>query len=326
MKSGRGRAKAVSAIVGADSYLAEQALETAIEAHLGSNRGQAVEVIRGDESSWPQVLDALRSPSLFVQERVVVVRGAEALRGPDDALAAYLVDPTPDTLLIVLAAKPDRRKSVWKRILAEAEVVNADPLKGRALRAHVTGELRRRKLALDDDAIEELIERVGTDLRRLLGEVDKLEAYGQGGRTLTVEDVSQVLGKSLARPLYRLADAFTERRAAEALEVIDELVGEGEAGVRILATLHRALRQVQGAKGVAGQGGRRALVERLGVLPFKVDSLQRAARVWSEAEIGRAYAALREADLRIKSSVDVRLALTTVIAAACPRPARGAGR
>jgi DNA polymerase III subunit delta len=325
MRAGHGRVKPVCAIVGADTYLAEQALEMALESLLGSERGQAVEIMRGDESGWPQVLDALRSPSLFVQERAVIVRGAEALRGPDDGVVEYLADPTPGTLLIVLAAKPDRRKSVWKKILAEAEVVSVDPLKGKALRARVTSELRRRKLTLDDDAIDELIERVGTDLRRLIGEVDKLEAYSQDGRALTVEDVSQVLGKSLARPLYRLADAFTERRAAEGLELIDELIEEGEAGVRILATLHRALRQVLGAK---GSGGRQALIE-LGVLPFKVDSLQRAARLWSEADVARTYAALQEADLRIKSSVDARLALTAVVAVACGargRVTKGASR
>jgi DNA polymerase-3 subunit delta len=299
-----------------------------LTAHVGAKRDEAVEVLRGDEVTWIQVIDIARSPSLFSPQRVVLVRGAESLRGPDEGVGGYLGDPTPGTLLILQAAKPDRRKGVWKKVLEQAEVVNAEPLKGRTLRGHVTGELRRRKLQLSEDAVDELIERVGGDLRRLMGEIDKLEAFGRGERALGVDAVDEVLGKGLARPLYRLADAFCERRAAEALELIDELIGEGEAGVRILATLHRALRQVSGARELDASGRRSAIAERLGVPPFKVDAVLRASRAWTDADVLRAYHALREADLRIKSSVDARLALSAAVAHACraPQSAKQVGR
>jgi hypothetical protein len=45
---------------------------------------------------------------------------------------------------VLLAAKPDKRRKPWKSLLARAEVHEAAPKRGRALRAHVEDELRRR--------------------------------------------------------------------------------------------------------------------------------------------------------------------------------------
>ena len=49
------------------------------------------------------------------------------------------------------------------------------------------------------------------DLRRLLGEVDKLEAFREGQDALRAEDVAAVLGRGMARPLYLLSDAIAAR-------------------------------------------------------------------------------------------------------------------
>lgn len=169
---------AVHAIVGDrafDSFLAEEALEALLAEAVGKERADAVEAFRGEEATWARVLDAARTRSLFATQRAVVVRDADALKGEPDGLDAFLGDPPPGVVLVLLAAKPDRRRTVWKKLLERAKVVKAEPLKGAALRGRLQDELRRRKLAIPGDAVEEVLERVGQDLRRLMGELDKLE-------------------------------------------------------------------------------------------------------------------------------------------------------
>ena len=113
-----------------------------------------------------------------------------------------------------MAAKPDKRRKPWKSLLAQAEVHEAAPKRGRALRSHVEGELRRRGVQLSRDVLDLLIDEVGQDLRRLMGEVDKLEAWVEGRAEITVEDVSALLGQGLGQPLYLLSDAFAGARHA----------------------------------------------------------------------------------------------------------------
>lgn len=271
--------------------------------------------MRGEEAGWARVLEAARTRSLFAERRAVVVRNAEALRGDGEGLAAYLDDPTPGLSLIFVAARVDRRRSVWKTLLERAAVVTVEPLKEPALRARLATELRSRRLDVAPEGLEEILSRVGQDLRRLMGELDKLEAFGQG-RPLSAEQVATCLGRGIAQPLYKLSDAFVARDVARVLSRIEEVLAEGEAPVMVLGTLFRALRQVRGAAGLPGTPFGE-LAARLQVPPFKVKALLDGVRRWPAAELRRALDALAQADQRLKSGVDGRVALTAAVAAAC---------
>jgi DNA polymerase-3 subunit delta len=322
----------IQAVVGPDTYLAEEALETILARVVGEDRDESVQVVYGDETKWEDLVASAQTGSLFVAQRAIVVRRADQLKGDEERIGAYAEDPSPDATLILMAPKPDRRRSVWKKLLPKAEVHSAQPKKGRALRAHVEGELRRRGLRLAPEGLEELIDRVGQDLRRLMGEVDKLEAFGAGQKSLSAEDVAAVLGRGLGRPLYLLGDAIAARRMATSLELIDELMGDGEEGLRILATLHRSLRQVRAAAALREAGvrsdeiGRRLLP---GNMQFKARSLVDASRQWTDGDLRRAFVALGRADRQIKRGADAETALAAAVVEACgggdarPSPRRG---
>jgi len=316
-----------------DSFLADQAVEKIVAAAIGDDRGDALEVLRGDETGWARVVEAARTGSLFAPRRAVVVRGAEALKGEGAEMEAYLDDPSPSVVLVLVAAKADKRRAIWKTILDRAAVVLAEPMKEAALRRHVTEEVRRRKLLVTQDGIAELVERVGPDLRRLMGELEKLEAFAEGGRNLTAEEVAAVLGRGRARPLYKLGDAVAMRQAGRALGFMEELLEEGEDALRILGTLHRSLRQVRGALGLqAARATREQMLAALrlnGPFAFKLNGLLDAAGGWSDEELAGALAALERADGRLKSGAEPRSTLAAALLEGCgPKKegARSAGR
>jgi DNA polymerase III subunit delta len=261
------------------------------------------------------VIETARTGSLFASRRAVVVRGADGLKGEGDELPAFLEDPSPDARLVVMALKPDKRRIVWKRLLEAAQVHSAEPLKGRAARGYVADQVRRRKLALRDEAFEELFERVGQDMRRLMGELDKLEAFAQDQKgPLGAEDVAAVLGRGMAQPLYRIGDAFTMRRRAALLGLMETVLEDGEPPLKVLATLHYAARRVRAARALRdARLPREALASRLGVPPFKVQELMEATRGWTDVELERAVAALNEADRRVKTGADARAALVAAV-------------
>jgi DNA polymerase-3 subunit delta len=308
-------------IAGADSWLAEQALETLLEAAVGADRGDSVQVFRGDETGWPRVVEAARTGSLFATRRAVVMRNADAARGEGEELIAYLDDPSPDAAVILLAAKPDKRKALWKKVLDRAQVTSAEPLKPAAIKARVRDEVRKRRLPMDESAVQELIDSVGQDLRRLMGELEKLEAFAEGHQgKLTADEVSAVLGRGLGQPLYRMSDAFAQRKPAVVLGQLETLLEEGEPALKLLGTLHRALRQVRGVRAMReSRAPQAAIASRLGILPFKVGDLLAASREWSEEDLKGAFAALDRADRLIKTSGDPGSALAVAVVEACSR-------
>jgi DNA polymerase III delta subunit len=333
----------IQAIVGEDTYLAEEALERVLAGAIGADREEALQVLYGDEKKWEDVLGFARTGSLFVSRRAIVVRRAELLKyasapkddeAPEregrkgkakakveeDPVLAYAGDPVPGVTMVLMAAKPDRRRHPWKNLLGLATVHDVSPKKGRALRAHVEAELRSRGLRFAPDALNELLGEVGQDLRRLMGEVDKLEAFAAGRKDITADDLGAVLGRGLGQPLYLLSDSFSGRDVAVSLEHVERLLGDGEEGLRILTTLHRSLRQVRGALAMREA---RASRDDIGakLLPpnmqFKLDALLDASRRWSEPDLRRALSALGRADRRMKRGGDAATTLVAAVAESC---------
>jgi DNA polymerase-3 subunit delta len=331
----------IQAIVGEDSYLAEGLLAQVLERAVGPDTRESVRVLYGDEVKWEDVLAAARAGSLFAASRAVVVRRAELLRyasGPqddeaageakgrgksrtdDDPVDAYADAPAPDATLVLVATKPDKRRRPWKSLLAKAEVHDAAPRKGRALRAHVEQELRSRGLRFTRDALDQLLEEVGQDLRRLMGEVDKLEAWADGRKDIAGEDVASLLGHGLGQPLYLLSDAFAARDAPKSLELLERLLGDGEEGLRVLATLHRTLRQLRGAVAMREAGVPRPQIGARLLPPnmqFKLDALVDASRRWSGPDLARALDVMASTDRGMKRGADAAVALTSAIVASC---------
>jgi DNA polymerase-3 subunit delta len=248
------------------------------------------------------------------------VRGAEGLKGEGEGVEAYLADPTPGVTLVLIAAKPDKRKTVWKRVVDRATVHSADPLKGAKLRSFVADELRRRGLKLGAQGLEELLDRVGSDLRRLMSEVEKLEAYAEGGE-LRAEDVAKVLGRGLGRPLYVLSDALAAKDAAKVLAEVASALDEGERPELMLAALHRSLRQMRGTKALlAARVPKDEMQRRLGLPPnmaFKLPSLIEASRRWRDGELENAMLALAQADRDVKTGASADAALLAALVTAC---------
>jgi len=246
-------------------------------------------------------------------------RKAKKASQPEHPLLTYVSSPAPDVTLVLIAARPDKRRQPWKALLPRVEVHEAAPLKRAALRGYVEQELRRRGLRLSRDVLGLLLDEVGQDLRRLMGEIDKLEAFLDGRAEITVEDVSALLGKGLGQPLYLLSDAFAARDTPRALELVERLLGDGEPGPLVVSALHRALRQVRGAVALqsagtpAAQIGTRLLPQHM---QFKLAALLTAAKRWSEADIRRAIVLLEETDRGIKRGGDAAVALTGAVVAA----------
>ncbi|MBX7186186.1 MAG: DNA polymerase III subunit delta [Vicinamibacteria bacterium] len=341
-------AKAASPIVlilGQDSLRADRALAGVLE----DRDIDASEIVRlwGDESSFADVFTAAASRSLFSDRTVVVVRHAEKLRGgggrdpeedaaeegPDlpepaeepqekggkrkgagktaTAPASDLPDLDPSSTLIFVVRKTDRRFGMWKKISKAAELIDVDYLKGKALHMAAFAEAKALGLRVPDDLLKDLVEQSGPSLGRIVSELEKMLLYqGPAGR-----GAEESVAVTSSPPLYLLADALMLKDKRKSLGLLDEALRQGEAGLRVLATLHGTVRKLALFRALRASGVSSADAgSQLGIFPFKVADTERAARAWSEAEIGRALAIFAEADRRLKLSAPAVPVLTHALA------------
>ncbi|MCI0340732.1 MAG: DNA polymerase III subunit delta [Planctomycetales bacterium] len=354
----KGKPAAVYALVGDESFFKDRIVAALRKRVLGPDSpASAVRTVSarrapGEPPIEPHALfDELRTGSLFEPVRLVRVEGADALvEAAAEALEAYVASPAAQVHLVLDLDKLDGRTRFARRI-AEAGVViacrrpfdhpppwqpDAEPW-DHPLAAWLVEEARSQGLALDKPAAHAIVERVGSEPGLLAREAERLAAVLGGtpaaAKPLAADGVASLVADTRGEDLFRLADAIARRDLSAALKVADALFrdgvpereggrtrGEGPVAARIVPWVHRTLRELWVARGIADSGGAAAEVARaLGKKPVFAEALLRDARRFEPREFERAWPRLLATDLAVKGGSPPRLAVETFLMEAVPR-------
>jgi DNA polymerase-3 subunit delta len=321
-------------VTGDDPSLLSEAVSKLVGELVGKReRSFVVEEFAGEELDVAAVVDACRTPPLFSDRRVVVLREAGALTSDQlQPLLSYLEEPMPTTKLVVaggggsLAAK---FVNAFKQ--SGAQVLNTD-VGSREAHSWVTGRLAHGPVKLEPAAATLVEAHLGEDLNRLGALLVTLEAaYGTGAR-VGPEELAPYLGQPGSVPPWDLTDAIDRGEAGEALKLLHRLM---EAGSRhplvVLAILHRHfgnILRVQSPDIATEAQAAEALGIAKGRSTFPARKALDAARRLGMRGSGDAVIALADAELALKGKLDwePEAVLEVLVARLCrlSRTARGA--
>lgn len=257
----------------------------------------------GESGDASRIVMSANMMPLLGGRRLILVKRASRLVESDPSLQAYVEDPNPSTVLVLdLDKKPDGRRKGWKDLEKKAVVVACDAPDPWELQDWVSEEGRARGLKLGREEIRYLVTEVGSDLRRLSNELEKLSLYASGDR-LDLETIAEVLGRGRAQSVFKFTEAVASGDAGSALRQLGRLLEEGEAPLRILALLDRLVGQLRIAKSAQASGRKdSSLAGLLGAPPSAAKALGESARRLSSEFLRRAVAALADTDRLLKSS------------------------
>jgi DNA polymerase-3 subunit delta len=258
-----------------------------------------------DQVDVGAVIDACTTPPFLVDRRVVVFREAGQLSAGDGKrLAAYLDDPLPTTVLVLVAGGGTVPPALSKQVAAVGEVLDTsvgrtDKQRSQWLAEHLKGAPVR----LDGRATARLAGHLGGDMGRLAGLLGALaSAYGQGAG-IGVDELEPFLGEAGSVAPWDLTDAVDAGDVAGALAVLHRMLGaSGSHPLVVLGALHRHYRQMLRLDG-SGITSPEAAAEALGLKsPFPAKKALAQGRRLGTAGIARAMRLLAEADLDVRGS------------------------
>ncbi len=236
----------VSLICGDDEFSVKQRARTLWNTWTAEAGGMDQEVLEATAGTVDEALnrigrlrEALQTLPFFGGTKLIWFRDCSFL-GEDrtgksttvtEALSGLVEEwktfPWEGVRLLISAGKPDKRRTFFKTLEKQATVEFfaslaedkdwADRVGSEALRL-----LRSAKKAIADEALTELVGRVGPHLRSLNNEVEKLVVHAGDREEITLADVE------LLTPLQKLAESFAlgeavgERNLIRALQVLDE--------------------------------------------------------------------------------------------------------
>jgi DNA polymerase III subunit delta len=257
-----------------------------------------------------------------------VVRQADTLREEDQArLLAAIEEPPAAGCLVLVARAADQRRRLFAACLrgGAAHVFPAltDP---RAVAPWVTRLAREAGSEIAAPAAAELIERSGTDLGVLGGEIEKLILVTEPGRRIELADVQRGVAPIRAHAVEEMTERLARRDLAGAALLLRRLLTEGEPPLRLVAFLAANLRRGLHVAELREAGlGDDAVAQELGMPPWLVARYRDRGPA---RDLTRALVVLRRLDLELKSTRPSEAAFDAALleiagASASRRPSAG---
>ena len=283
----------VHLVLGEDDFLAERATK-AIVAQAGE--GVEVTTLRAGDVSEGEIAMAT-SPSLFAEDRVVVVKHAElAGKEPTEILLQACVNPAPGITLIIEHTGGGRQKAMVKKFAKVAEVHKADALKDNERRSWLMEEFRSHGVRPTPDVAAAVLESVGSDLRELASAVSQLVSDTEG--ELTVESVRAYYVGVAEVAGFDIADQAVAGRADRALASTRRALQLGTSPVSIAAALARKVGDIAKLHGVRGNPDQ--LARTVGMHPYVAKKTMQVARQWSGDAVSHAVIIVSDLDAEVK--------------------------
>jgi DNA polymerase III subunit delta len=146
----------------------------------------------------------------------------------------------PGITLLISATEVDKRRSFYKTLVKRAELQVFDRLdSARAGWEEEATEIvrqhaKKRKLQFDDDALDLFVLLTGGDTRQIENELEKIDTFLGGDRSVRVELVRELVPVSRAGVIFELSNALSARDLALGLMLVRRLLEQGESAVGIL--------------------------------------------------------------------------------------------
>lgn len=254
-----------------------------------------------------EVLEAAATPGLALGAHVIIVTNAHAFRAAQrKELAAYIHDPTPDTVLALQAEKLAKEDVLYKAAAKAGQVLSFNLPRKYEMTAWVRKMAETAGLALGTPAARHLLDVCGEDpahAERLEREIDKLAAYCRGAE-VTREDIDAVCVPDDDARIFDLMDAVGRRDRRRAFALLEAVFAGGDPRDDANAVLFSLRRHValldsalaiphddanEAARQLSDDAGRR-------VHPFTARKLLEQRREYDRPRLDRAYRALAAAE------------------------------
>jgi DNA polymerase-3 subunit delta len=173
--------------------------------------------------------------------------GISAPSGDESALNEWLAkNPSKGQVLVIAATELESKSGFVKAVKDKGTLLEfkvAAKLKDLDLTEFVTEALAPHKKKLAAGALEALKDRVGGNFRLLQSELEKLALHSDGA-TITVKDITLLVGHAREEEWLELSDALQKRNIEGALKYVEDALAQGSAPLALLGAITSIVRNL----------------------------------------------------------------------------------
>lgn len=269
------------------------------------------------EASYDEVELDLVSLPFFADEKIVILdhlldlTTAKKRNLTDEDLKQfenYLENPSESTRLVIFAeGKLDSKRRLVKLLKRDAQIIEATTPKEQDLKRYFSSQAQELGLHFVGDSLDQLLLKSGYDFGELQKNLALLRAYKEDGQ-ITLEDIEEVVPKSLQDNIFDLTQMILKRQIDQARNLVKDLRLQGEDEIKLIAILLGQFRMFSQVKIFSEEGQSESqIVASLSELsgrkvnPYQVKFALRDSRRLSLSFLKQAMTTFIETDYAIKS-------------------------
>lgn len=299
-------------IYGSEGYLLKKELNKVIKSDDLNDHLNAV-YYDGMASDFniEQIIEDANTISMFAEKKVIIVNNPSFLFNQslsDEQLAAfeqYLHDSSVFTTLIFYVETNeqnsiDQRKKIFKMLVKECRTIHIGSLNTDEFRKVVINDLNKNKIAIDKDAVEELIARLPIDIANWKTELSKIQLYG---KSINKDDIRFLIARSLDDNVFIMVNAVMRHNLKLAIEAWRDLAIMKHDPIELIAILASQFRFMYQCGILAHKYDNKQIADILNAKVARVNITMNNSRNVSTTQIMALLAKLADLDQKIKMGI-----------------------
>ncbi|MFZ4404929.1 MAG: DNA polymerase III subunit delta [Pseudobdellovibrionaceae bacterium] len=291
-------------VYGEEPYLLHQALKRFEYQVLPEGMADFnLNIFLAGEAHADTVREAVETLPMMTSVRLVILKEAQDWNDKNwEVIEPVISNPVSSTVLVIAAQKIDKRKKVIRLLLEKAMSVEFKKPYENQIPSWIKYITQQYQGQIENEAIQLLHKYVGSSLSALDSEIQKLLEY-VGGRAIEARDVKTLVSKSKEKSVFDFARAVGLGQKAYSLELLVQLLDQGQneiAIVQLLARHIRLLLNLNKGQSLGFSGAK--LAQYAQVPPYFLDNYLQQADLWSNKKLENVLVILSETDRALKSS------------------------
>jgi len=243
----------------------------------------------------------------MAQYQVLIVKEAQLIKAWDD-LIYYLQNPLKSTILVFCYkyGVPDKRKKWFQELGKIGVIYESSKLRDYEVPSWISNYCKSKNVGIDDKAAAMLSEFLGTDLSKLVNELEKLILTKSADSSrITPELIEKNIGISKDFNVFELQAALINKDVLKANRIIRYFAENKKANpmVLVLSQLFKFFSDLMIYHYLSDKNPA-AVASELKVNPYFVKDYQKAAQVFGAWKTMNIISYIRETDARYKGIGD----------------------
>ncbi len=296
------RFKQIYLLYGEEDYLRKQYRDRLIRALSDPEDKMNYHYYEGKDVVPEKLIDLAETMPFMAERRLIVVENSGFFKSSQDKLADYMKEIPPTTVFVFVEEQVDKRGRLFKACKDNGYAAEFAPQDEQVLKRWILGMIQKEGKQITQRALDEFMERTGTDMANISSELEKLFCYTMHKEDITSEDVDAVCIRQINNRIFEMIEKVAAKQQSEALNLYYDLIALKEPPMRILFLITRQFNLLYQAKLLRGKGyDNKAIGSKLSLAPFIASKYMSQAARFKTEELRKAIEECVDAEERVKT-------------------------